>query len=390
MSLAEPKISLTLRALAMSAAGALMLAGCTVPSEVQQTTPPVQTRVPISSPPGGALGESTIADLAQEAMKSVVNIDTTTNVAVQDYATRMPFNLFGDEPLMPHIQQYQMRGTGSGVIIRKDGYILTNNHVAGNASTIKVTLNDKRVFTGKIVGRDGFTDLAVVKIPADGLPVARLGTAKQLRPGDFAVAIGSPAGLSNTVTMGIISALGRSLGDQLGDVGLVQTDAAINPGNSGGPLLNIHGEVIGVNTAIQKNFQNIGFAIPIDIAKQVSDQLIKSGAVKHPFVGIAMRDLDDDIDKKLGLDVGTRGVLVAQVNPGSPAFDAGIQKMDIITKVDGIAVSNAKQIQGIVRTHLPGDNLSLTVTRDGQPSTFNLTIGDYPAGTGNGNQGEVP
>lgn len=343
--------------------------------------PPEKTTWLANTPHGPALGEDSVADLAATAMKSVVNIDTTTKVSVPEYSLHnfgFPFDLFGEEPLVPHIQRFEMRGTGSGVIIGQDGYILTNNHVVGNATNIKVTLNDKRVLNGTVVGKDAFTDIALVKVDASGLPVSRLGTAKTLRPGDFVIAIGSPAGLSNTVTFGIVSALGRTLGEELGDVGLVQTDAAINPGNSGGPLVNMHGEVIGINTAIKQNFQNIGFAIPVDTAKQIAEQLMKNGSIQHPYVGIKMADLNDSIDKELGLPPGEKGVVVAQVVQGSPADDAGLQQGDIIQKIDNAPVATAHEVQTLVRAHKPGDQLSMTVSRNGQSNTIKLTVGNYP------------
>lgn len=359
----------------------LLVAGCTTPTSVDignKTSPP-PTLVPGGNTAHGlAIGDNTIADIAGEAMKSVVNIDTKTNVVVPGYGyANRAFDLFGEPQIVPRNSTMQVAGTGTGVIIRSDGYIMTNNHVVKQAGTITVTLNDKRVLTGKVIGRDKFSDLALVKIPANNLPVARLGTAKNLRPGEFAVAIGSPAGLSNTVTMGIISAIGRTLGE-LGEVGLIQTDTAINPGNSGGPLLNIKGEVIGINTAIRKDYQNIGFAIPIDNAKEIAQQILSRGAVEHPYLGIAMQDLHGQLTNALGLPDGTTGVVVAQVNPGSPAAAAGLQMGDVITKVGDKPVSSAKDVQNVVRTLKPGVTLPLQVLRAGQAVTMDVTIGDYP------------
>jgi S1-C subfamily serine protease len=371
----------------IASAVAFLIGSCTNhsfdhPGFMSQPTPaPFKTTWLANTPHGAAIGENSIADLAEDTMKSVVNIDTTTRISVPQnelHGFGFPFDLFGGEPLVPHMEGFEMRGTGSGVIIGQDGYILTNNHVVGNANNIKVTLNDKRVLKGTVIGRDSFTDIALVKVDASGLPIARLGTAKNLRPGDFVIAIGSPAGLSNTVTFGIVSALGRTLGEHLGDVGLVQTDAAINPGNSGGPLLNIHGEVIGINTAIKQNFQNIGFAIPVDTAKQVGQQLMKSGTIKHPYVGVQMADLSDALDRQLGLPAGTQGIVIAKVVPNSPADDAGLQNGDLIKKIDNTPVSTSAEVQKLVRQHQPGDHLAITVSRDGQETTVNLTVGNYP------------
>lgn len=242
---------------------------------VKNTAPKVSATVTESGGPAITLkiGDNAIADIAESAAPSVVNIDTQMSVSMPRdvFHNGRGFGNFefffgpGFQGLPQEPRRFESRGSGSGVIVRKDGYILTNNHVVKNATAIKVTLNDKQVFKGKVVGRDSFTDLALVKIDAQDLPVARFGSSKALRPGDWAIAIGSPLGLDHTVTLGIVSALGRSLADLNNNVELIQTDAAINPGNSGGPLLNIHGEVIGINTAIRSDAQNIGFAIPIFI-----------------------------------------------------------------------------------------------------------------------------
>jgi S1-C subfamily serine protease len=366
MMLTLPK---SLTPVAVLCATLFITAGCTTTSPIDR--PPVN-----GLPVAGALGKHTVADVAQEAMKSVVSIDTKTVALAPDpYRQRFPFGFFEEGPAL---RKFEIAGTGTGVIYRTDGFILTNNHVVGKASTIRVTLNDGRTLTGKVVGRDSYTDLAVVKIPASNLPVAKLGSAQQLRPGDFAIAIGSPAGLSNTVTMGIISALGRSL-DQIGEGGLIQTDTAINPGNSGGPLLNIDGQVIGINTAIRKDYQNIGFAIPVDAARKVADQLITKGSVAHPYIGIAMGDLNEELNKSLGLAPGTRGVVIARVQPGSPGEEAGLQTGDVITQVDGRPVTTAKDVQQAVKAHQPGDSVAMTVTRNGQSANVKITVGDFPA-----------
>ncbi len=341
---------------------------------------------PAVSGHGIALGESSIADLAADAVKSVVNIDTRTSIAIPDLPFQFggPFGgfefFFGQEmPVRPaHPRRFESQGTGSGVIIRPDGYILTNNHVVRQANEIKVTLADKRVFRGRIVGRDSFTDLALIKIDASGLPVARLGSSKQLRPGDWAVAIGSPLGLDHSVTLGIISALGRSVADLKSNVELIQTDAAINPGNSGGPLLNIRGEVIGINTAIRSDAQNIGFAIPVDVARGVVNGLLAHGTVQRPYVGIYMQELEPRLAKSLGLSATTRGVVVARVAPESPAEKAGLTAGDVIERVDGQSVDTAKVVQKLVRAHKVGDQLNLLVSRNGTLTAVNVKVDEYP------------
>jgi serine protease Do len=347
---------------------------------------PSQSAAPIqqSAAPTGAflsMAENTIADMASKASESVVNIDISKNISIPGIGANSPFQFFfgqGNDPsqgMTP--RKFQQHGSGSGVIVRQDGYILTNNHVVGQADEIKVTLNDKREFQGKVVGRDSFTDLALVKIDAKGLPIAQLGTSKALRPGDWAIAIGSPLGLDHSVTMGIISALGRSLND-INSVEFIQTDAAINPGNSGGPLLNIRGEVIGLNTAIRGDGQNIGFAIPIDIAKEVTDQLVVGGTIKRPYVGIYMQDLNEKIAHSLGIPKDTKGVLIAKVAPEGPAGRAGLTAGDVIEKVDGKQVLTSKEVQKQIRTHKVDDTVDFLILRNGAITATTIKLGDYP------------
>jgi Do/DeqQ family serine protease len=331
------------------------------------------------------LAENTIADIAQQASGSVVNIDISSSVTMADFPSPTPFPFhdfdfpFGlGGPQMPHAQpKLEKHGSGSGVIIRSDGYILTNNHVVGRADDIRVTLNDKRTFSGTVVGRDKFTDLALVKINAKDLPVAHLGASANLRPGDWAIAIGSPVGLDHSVTLGIISALGRSIGD-LNNVELIQTDAAINPGNSGGPLLSIRGDVIGINTAIRGDAQNIGFAIPIDVAKDVANQLVTKGTIERPYLGIYMQELNEKLAHSLGVSSTTKGVVIAGLAPNSPAEKSGLMQGDIVEKVEGTAVTTGKQIQALVRAHKPGENLSFLVFRAGAMKDLSVQIGTYP------------
>jgi serine protease Do len=318
-------------------------------------------------------GENTVADIAKDASDSVVNIDIRKSYVVDDGPTFSPFG-FGDG----QARTYEARGVGTGVIYRSDGYILTNNHVVGQADDILVTLNDKRKFKGKVVGRDTFTDLALVKIEASNLPVARFGTSVGLRPGEWAIAIGSPLGMDHSVTLGIISALGRQVEGLSQIAEVIQTDAAINPGNSGGPLLNIHGEVIGLNEAIRGDGQNIGFAIPVDTVKDVAKQLIDHGSIARAYLGINMQEINPELAQSMGLPDETKGVLVARTMPDGPAAKAGIENGDIIQRVDGSSVQTPKDVQKSVFKHKPNDKLSVLVSRNGALKPIMVTVGDRP------------
>jgi Do/DeqQ family serine protease len=348
------------------------------------TSSPTNSFLPKRSSDVLLLAENTIADIAKQASDSVVNIDISSSVMTTDFPFQSPFPFndfdFFFGPGQPHHRQHRMerRGSGSGIIYREDGYILTNNHVVGQADDIRVTLNDKRTFKGTVVGRDSLTDLALVKIDTKNLPTARLGTSKNIRPGDWAIAIGSPLGLDHTVTLGIISAQGRLLSDLNNNVELLQTDAAINPGNSGGPLLNIHGDVVGVNTAIRGDAQNIGFAIPIDVAKEVASQLISHGTIDRPYLGIYMQELDEKLARSLGLSATTKGVVIAGVAPDSPAEKAGLMQGDLIQKVDGKTVVSGKEVQAIVRSHKPQETLEFVVFRERAIKPISVRIGSYP------------
>ena len=259
--------------------------------------------------PNMPIQSNTIADLAQLLAPSVVNIEVDQEVTTP--VMNLPFGNFDfffngqrvnpqpnrpgqSAPNAPHFEKHN---TGSGFIVRADGYIVTNRHVVNAASKIKITLSDGHIFDGKVVGTDNFSDLAVVKIEAANLPVVQLGTSSTLRPGDFVIAIGSPLGYDHTVTFGIISAVGRAVTDVNGNINFIQTDAPINPGNSGGPLVNLDGGVVGVNTAIQANAQNIGFSIPIDVAKSVIDDLVAHRKILRPWLGLAMQNVDDVMAK---------------------------------------------------------------------------------------------
>ncbi len=274
------------------------------------------------------------------------------------------------------------KGIGSGVIVTKDGYIITNNHVVEGAEKggIKVKLYDKREFQARLVGRDPTTDVAVIKIDATNLPVASLGNSDSVQVGQWVLAIGNPLGLTSTVTAGIVSALGRDVdvsADSWGIRNFIQTDAAINPGNSGGALVDIHGQVIGINTAIatQTGYnQGYGFAIPINLVKNMAEDLIAYGKIRRPMLGVRLNPSIDETDARaLGLPK-PEGVLVQSVIAGSPAEKAGIQAGDVILSVDGEAVNAANAIQLIIAEHKPGDVVVLKVFRRGKTFSKNVTL----------------
>lgn len=329
---------------------------------------------------------NTIADIAEKAAPAVVNIDVETPdnpmVALRQFGGGMEdfnrFPFFGAPIVPPDMYRGRRRGTGSGFIVRPNGFILTNAHVVKNASKIKVTLKDKRQLNATVIGTDGFSDLAIIKIDADNLPVLSMGTSKNLRPGEFAIAIGSPLGYDHTVTLGIISAIERHVEDINGDINFIQTDAAINQGNSGGPLLNLNGEVVGVNTAINKAGQNIGFSVPIDVAKVVAEHLIERKKILRPYLGIRMADKSDSSSSRQLNKPVQRGVFIAGVNPNSPAEGGGLQPKDIIVSIDGKEMNHPENIKEYVKGHAVKDMLNITVLRNGTSVDLSVQIGEYP------------
>ena len=321
------------------------------------------------------------SELASTAGAAVVNIQVEK--AVQGRPAGMPFGKmpFGDERFKEFFggqehpdQERKQGGLGTGFIIDKAGYIITNNHVVENADSIKVVLKDEREFKGEIVGRDPQTDLALVKIEAKGdLPAVPLGSSSELKVGEWVVAIGNPFGLENTVTAGIVSAKGRVIGSGPYD-DYIQTDASINPGNSGGPLLNLDGEVVGINTAILAQGHGIGFAIPINMAKNVVAQLKGNGEVTRGWLGVSVQDLKGDLAKYYGVE-DKGGVLVAEVVAGDPADKAGIKAKDVITKVNGDKVSTSRELTGRTATLSVGETAKITLVRDGKEMTLPVTVG---------------
>ncbi len=284
-----------------------------------------------------------------------------------------PFRFFG-QPSRPQIEH----GLGSGVIISPDGYIITNNHVVDGAVDVRVTMHDRRVFPAKVVGTDPLTDLAVIKIKGSGFPSLPLGDSTELRPGQTVLAFGNPFGFRFTVTRGIVSALNRPNPDtnrrKPGE--FIQTDAAINPGNSGGPLVNAHGEVIGINTFLisdNGSFSGMGFAIPTQIVKPTVDALMRNGKVSHGYMGIGITDVTPENSKFFDLSK-SEGALVSQVEPDSPAAKAGLKNGDVILGLDGKTVSDAGELQVEVGQKQPGTTIRLDIMRDGKSETIPVTL----------------
>lgn len=308
---------------------------------------------------------------------AVVYIDTVSVVS------RRPIIPFGLRDFFPpeffEEQQQEQRGTGSGFIIRSDGYIVTNEHVVRGAQKLEVTLFGGKKFVGKLVGSDPLTDLAVVKIDAQNLPNVQLGDSDQLTPGQWVVAIGNPYGFHDTVTAGIISALGRSLEDpnQVGN--LIQTDAAINPGNSGGPLVDLSGQVIGINEAIIANAQGLGFAIPINLAKKIVDDLITKGKVDRPatpWLGVALTEINERIADYYGLS--NRDGAIIQIYPGSPAAKAGLQDGDIIKEINREKITKPEDVVKLIQEAKVDQTVEILIYRDGKLQVFKVKLEERP------------
>ncbi|WP_017294270.1 HhoA/HhoB/HtrA family serine endopeptidase [Geminocystis herdmanii] len=331
-----------------------------------------------------------VTKVVQDVGPAVVRINAQRTVANNGNIPPVfndPFfrQFFGNQiPQMP--QEEIQQGTGSGFIISDDGKILTNAHVVEGATQVTVNLKDGRVLEGKVLGTDPLTDLAVIKIEAENLPIALLGNSDELVIGEWAIAIGNPLGLDNTVTTGIISATGRSssqigVGDKRLD--FIQTDAAINPGNSGGPLLNAKGEVIAINTAIIKNAQGLGFAIPINRAAEIAEKLITEGKVDHPYLGISMVTLNEQTKQQLNQNenfnlTNEKGVLIVKIMPNSPAAKAGLQSGDIIQSIEGEAITEPSQVQKKVESKDVGSDLTLDLRRQQKELKIPVTLGVLP------------
>lgn len=334
-----------------------------------------------------------IASAVEKVGPAVVRIDASRQISSKlPKNSRSPLfpRFFGNEndSSLDSLPDQVEQGTGSGFIIGSDGRLITNAHVVDGAENVEVTLKDGTTYEGKVLGTDSFTDVAVIKIEAKDLPTVSLGNDENLIPGEWAIAIGNPLGLDNTVTVGIISALGRSsyqVGVPDKRVRFIQTDAAINPGNSGGPLLNSRGEVIGINTAIRADAQGLGFAIPIQTANRIADQLFTKGQADHPYLGIHMVNLDKKTRKEINLNQEFNfkisqddGVLIVRVIPHSPAAKGGFKPGDVISKIGNSSVSTSLQVQEQVDMSEIGSKLQVEVFRNGKSKTLQVRPSAFP------------
>ena len=364
----------------------------TIRSRVYPAAIPTQSNPP--SIPQDSSNVNFIATAVQQVGPAVVRIDASRKISSalpENFKNPLFRRFFGDknsEGNSADVPGRIERGTGSGFIIGSDGRLITNAHVVNEAETVEVTLKDGTTYEGTVLGTDSFTDVAVIKIEATDLPTVRLGDAENLTPGEWAIAIGNPLGLDNTVTVGIISALGRS-SSQVGvpdkRVRFIQTDAAINPGNSGGPLLNSQGEVIGINTAIRADAQGLGFAIPIETAQRIADQLFAKGQADHPYLGIQMVNLDrttrEEINANPEFDfqIGTEeGILVVRVISNSPAAKAGLRAGDIIQRIGDSPVETSNQVQEQVDKSEIGTQLEVGIVRNGKSKILEVKPSAFP------------
>jgi serine protease Do len=365
---------------------------------------PVTLRIAGNAPAGPVNLNEGFSSVLEPLLPAVVNISTSK--VVKNQRSENPFSqdpffrqFFGNPDDQPQPREQREHSLGSGVIVNPDGYILTNNHVVDGASDVQVTLSDKRQLKAKIVGTDPRTDIAVLKIPTSGLSTVTLGDSAKAKVGDIVLAIGDPFGIGETVTMGIVSATGRRdlrLEGPEGYEDFIQTDASINPGNSGGALVNTRGELIGINTAIISNGgggnQGIGFAVPVNMARTVMEQILKSGKVTRGFLGVGIQEVTPDLAKAFNLP-SAEGALVGDVTPDSPGAKAGLQKGDVITSLNGQKVSDYHDLRLRISQTAPGTPIKMDVYRNGQKQQMTATLAEFPEkaqAAENSPQGESP
>lgn len=385
-------LSLVLLGAGASFAGNYFLLRESVPTANSQEIAPSQPLSKLIPSANAFVGQDAnfVTRVVQDVGPAVVRINASRTVTteVPEAFDHPMFRDFFGSPFSEMPKERVQNGTGSGFIINSDGQILTNAHVVDGADTVEVVLKDGRTFQGKVLGTDPLTDVAVIKIEADNLPTVPLGDSEQLRPGEWAIAIGNPLGLDNTVTTGIISATGRT-SSQVGvpdkRVEFIQTDAAINPGNSGGPLLNADGEVIGMNTAIIQGAQGLGFAVPITTVQEIAQQLSEQGKVEHPYLGIQMVTLTPELKENINSNPNAgfkveadQGVLIAQVVRNSPADRAGLRAGDIILGIEGKSVTDGRDVQKAVQKTEVGGSLEIELRRNQKNIDIQVQPGAFP------------
>lgn len=363
-----------------------------LPSQAQSISAPANAPQVVAqqAPPANIGSKSFVAAAVNRVGPAVVRIDTERTVtrrAIDPMFEDPVFRRFFGDSFSQRMPEERLRGIGSGFIIDRSGEILTNAHVVDRADKVTVRLQDGRTLEGKVQGVDEVTDLAVIKVnPTGNLPVAELADSGEVQVGDWAIAVGNPLGFDSTVTLGIVSTLKRSSA-QVGipdkRLEFIQTDAAINPGNSGGPLLNDRGEVIGINTAIRADAMGIGFAIPINKAKDIKDRLMRGERIAHPYLGIQMGDLTPELARQNNSDPNSpidvpevNGVLVVRVVPNSPAAAAGLRRGDVIVQIDKQPVTTAEQLQSIVENSRVGQTLQVKVQRGNQTQQIGVKTGE--------------
>lgn len=321
---------------------------------------------------------------AEKTIHAVVHVKTVSTI---DQGTYSFGNPFFDQFFGPgfRYEPEPVTGFGSGVIISTDGYIITNNHVIDNADNIEVTLNDNRTFTASVVGSDPSTDLAIIKIAADNLPFVSFGSSEDLRVGEWVLAVGNPFNLTSTVTAGIVSAKARNiniLSDQFAIESFIQTDAAVNPGNSGGALVNLRGELVGINTAIASrtgSYTGYSFAVPSSIAQKVAMDILEFGEVQRALLGVSIKDLNSELATKYGINE-LKGVLVESVAEGGAAQEIGLQEGDVILEINGVPVNSSNQLREQISRYRPKDKVEIVVNRDNKRKPFQATLRNMKGG----------
>jgi serine protease Do len=380
-----------------------LLAACTPQSSTAANASPVAAAAAPAAAAPLVRGMPDFATLVEQVGPAVVNVAVVERVRAQ--RDDDDSQLGADDPFGDFFRRFGIpnhprdntpaRGEGSGFIVTPDGYILTNAHVVANASKVTVKLTDRREFEAKVVGSDERTDVAVIKIAAGNLPTVRIGDPAKLRAGEWVAAIGSPFGFENSVTVGVVSGIARNLPGETGNyVPFIQTDVAVNPGNSGGPLFNLNGEVVGINSQIYSNtgaYQGLSFAIPIDVANGVREQLVKGGRVSRGRIGVTIQEVSALLAENFGLD-RPRGAAVSSVESGGPADKAGVKPQDVILSVNGRAIEHSNQVPAIIAAIKPGAKAELEVWRDRAVKHLSVTVDELKesatvARAGGGGQG---